>query len=289
MSQSTDPWDAPLPPPERVFYATGVLLDPTDFRAEQLFHRGRLARALAYLHGWGTAAGLKVEWEAPLAPGAVAQFPDGRTERLVVRPGLAIDRLGRLIEVPRDACLPLNEWFEAQGDKVPPFTLHAGAVVADVFIRFTVCEHGKTPALASGPFDALDAVKPARLRDWYHLDLVPRSEDEPAAPHSPWPDLRGAANDDERRTRLHAEVLKAWREGVQWDQHGKLKPLAEHVKDMDPTALFLARVRIPAQESGGDNPRIVRTAGADVTVDNDRRAFVYPVAALAAAAGLPGV
>jgi hypothetical protein len=43
--------------PDRPFYATGVLLDAEDFLDEQTYHRGRLARALAYLHGTGTIAG----------------------------------------------------------------------------------------------------------------------------------------------------------------------------------------------------------------------------------------
>ena len=49
-----------LTPPDRVSYDEGVLLDALDFRAEQSYHRGRLARVLAYLFGTGTAAGLEV-------------------------------------------------------------------------------------------------------------------------------------------------------------------------------------------------------------------------------------
>jgi hypothetical protein len=76
------------PPPERVNYATGVLLDAADFRDEQTYHRGRLARALRYLVGFGTIAGLRV-----VPPAAT----DAELE-LRVEPGLAIDRYGRLIE-----------------------------------------------------------------------------------------------------------------------------------------------------------------------------------------------
>ena len=36
---------------DRVFYATGAMLDATDFTDEQAYHRGRLARALAYCTG----------------------------------------------------------------------------------------------------------------------------------------------------------------------------------------------------------------------------------------------
>ena len=48
------------PRPERAAYATGMLLDAQDFIDEQTYHRGRLARALAFLAGGGTLAGLEV-------------------------------------------------------------------------------------------------------------------------------------------------------------------------------------------------------------------------------------
>ena len=56
-------------PPDRVFYATGVLLDAKDFQDEQMYHRARLARALAYAHSSGTVAGLRVEYQAPSEEG----------------------------------------------------------------------------------------------------------------------------------------------------------------------------------------------------------------------------
>src|SRR5258708_794373 len=97
--------------PDRLFYATGILLDAEDFRAEQLYHRGRLSRALAYLHGGGTVAGLRVDWIKPLNPGEDAAFPKGRDEEIVVNPGIAIDRLGRVIEVPTSGCIRLMRWY----------------------------------------------------------------------------------------------------------------------------------------------------------------------------------
>ena len=74
----------PLPEgPDRVHYATGVLLGAEDFRAEQDYHRARLARALAYAMGQGTLAGLEVIHEPE-------QAGDGdhpaRSERLLVEP-----------------------------------------------------------------------------------------------------------------------------------------------------------------------------------------------------------
>src|SRR5262245_17321083 len=92
------------PRAERPAYATGILLDAADFTDEQTYHRGRLARALAFVAGGGTAAGLEVVY--------VAASGD-QPEEIQVNAGLAIDRLGRLIEVPRPACLRLANWFTA--------------------------------------------------------------------------------------------------------------------------------------------------------------------------------
>ena len=80
--------------PDRVHYETGVLLNAEDFLAEQNYHRGRLARALGYVNGSGTVAGLKILHEAEV-PATATEV--GRAERILIEPGLAIDRLGRLI------------------------------------------------------------------------------------------------------------------------------------------------------------------------------------------------
>src|SRR5438128_4112862 len=125
----------------RVFYATGVLLNAQHRDADQLdTHRG-LARALAYLHGSGTLAGLEVTWERETS---------GRGERVVVKPGIALDRLGRIIEVPRAAPLPLDRWFDEQSDAhlIGGFKPPVQGGVADVFVRLVPVEPGPTPGSA---------------------------------------------------------------------------------------------------------------------------------------------
>jgi hypothetical protein len=102
MTTRPDPLAAPsLEGPERLNYVQGTLLDADDFSDEQLYHRGRLARGLEYLFGPGTVAGLDIVWE-------------GTTQEIAVTPGLALDPLGRLIEVPRRQCIRIREWFAAQ-------------------------------------------------------------------------------------------------------------------------------------------------------------------------------
>jgi|CXWL01.1.fsa_nt_gi hypothetical protein len=262
---------------DRVYYATGVLLDAEDFRDEQTYHRGRLARALAYLYGSGTVAGLRVGWEAELAPGADPDFPEGRPERVTVEPGLAIDRLGRLIELPRIACIRLSRWYDAQADDDVAQGFHGvpyDGVVVDVFLTFVACERGKTPAFAAGPYEALDPVVPSRLRDGYELTLVIRKEADPPLPNNLWPDVAGMV-DPARGAAVRNAVFGAWREGTQWQEiDGQLNPMMEHAAGQNPAALFLARLALPATQAS-PAARPVRTGGAAVSVDNDSRPLVF--------------
>src|SRR5687767_7675049 len=286
-------------PPDRVAYATGMLLDAQDFEAEQLYHRGRLARALRYLHGSGTVAGLRVVWRPEVAPGADPTLPAGREESLVVEPGVALDRLGRVIEIPSHACIRLDRWYEGQEPDELTKALHpkeAGdplsGVVVDLFVRHFLCERGKTPAFADGPFDATDAVRPSRLREFYKLELKPRHEDDPreVLPRDLWPNLSGVADPEERWRRIQDAALDAWHEGREsagggWAD-GAPAPLREHVVGQDTTSLFLARLTLPADPAPANDVRPVRRPGEAVEVDNHSRAFVYTAGALARWLGL---
>jgi hypothetical protein len=189
---------------------------------------------------------------------------------LRVEPGLALDPYGRLVELRGAHCIRLARWFAAQPDGVLANALRRGAqpaVVADVFLAARDCARGKTPAFATGPFDALDAVVPARLAEEAMLSLLPRAEaGEPPLPRNAWPDSADPAR------RLQA-VLGSWNQGT---DEGGLPPLAEHVEGQDPGALFLARVLIPADPppgAAGQRPRLDMTRR--VSVDNTARPFVW--------------
>jgi len=145
----------------RAFYARGVLLSAPHLDADQLHDHGWLGRALAYLHGSGTLAGLEVTWE---------KATGGCSERLVVKPGIALDRLGRIIEVPRDADLSLDRWFAGQSDAhlIGGFKPSLQGVVADVFLHL----------LPGGPGQG----------DGYEVKLYLRQEpDPPPLPSPAWP------------------------------------------------------------------------------------------------------
>jgi len=294
---SADPLYA-LPQPARPFYATGMLLDAQDFSDEQTYHRGRLAQAIAFMSGGGTLAGLAVSYQA-------ADAATDTPEEIRVAPGVAIDRLGRLVEVPRPACLRLQRWFDAARARNNGSDLQTGryenlqrflsariqaeagsngipavptrAVVADVFLRFVACEQGLTPSFASGPFDALDAVATSRLRDAYELQLIARAslDDDFAGLPDAGPDLAAIADPVARRAALQDAVLGAWDNSGRSGDEGELAPAAETPRDADPTAVFLARVLIPAT-----NDAPPQRDGAGVLVDNWSRRCVPSVALL---------
>jgi hypothetical protein len=269
------------PRAERPAYSTGILLDAQDFSDEQTYHRGRLARALAGAAGGGTLAGLRVG-HRPAAGDA--------PEEIEVAPGLAVDPLGRLVELPRPACLRLQPWFDRAvaleagvvqravyddlgrfaSARGPGAALPARALVADVFLRFTACRVGLTPSFAAGPYDALNAVATARLQDAYALRLVARTALDDDFDGLPAPAPARPVDADARRDALQDAVLDAWPVGA-------VPPAAPPaaLDDLDPTELFLGRLFLPVD--AGAPP--ARTAGAPV-VDNHGRRFLPTLALL---------
>jgi len=239
---------------DRLHYSTGELLGADDFRVEQTYHRRQLARALLHLYGSGVIAGLRVfPRHRPGENGA----PD--EVELEVEPGLALDHAGRLIEVPRQACLRLRRWFAFLAARTPSSTeidaadlrlawradasvAAGGVIVADVFLAFHPCPRGYTPAFASGPFDALDASQPSRVRDGYELSLVLRTEADADLPVAadPWSVIAGGT-DAERLASAEQAAFALWRAATQ--------PAPENAAGVDPTAVLLARLRIPAEPS----------------------------------------
>jgi hypothetical protein len=275
----TDPLEA-RPAPERVNYETGMMLQADDFEAEQTYHRGRLAQLSRYLLGHGTLAGLRV-------------VPPGSNDNLLelrVEPGLAIDRHGRLIEIAAAQCIRLGAWFEAQDDRYlraathdAPRTPLPQAVVADVFLAAERCGRGKTPSFASGPFDALDALVPARIGETGHLELVLRMEGNPDPDGGPgvpgdiprpknfWPGAGATAGDA-----LEA-VLGSWNVGFSSNANESLDGLQEHVPGKEPSAVLLARVMIPVTldraSPASVGPTLEPTQA--VAVDQTLRPIIY--------------
>lgn len=263
--------------PDRVYYDTGVLLDREDFNDEQTYHRGRLARMLGYLGGSGTLAGLRVTAERP-APGL----------ELRVGGGLAVDRFGRLIELPRPWCLRLQPWLDAQTDDALRNALGAQGVIADLYLSFASRGRGATPAFAQGAYDATDALAPARVRDAFTIELKlrPEARDDPQAPaHLPRQRFAAIAAlaPEDRQAALRDAVLDAWNERLARPGGGDLPPLQEHALGVDPAAVFLARIRVPATLAAeAQRPDFDLDALDDTRIDNHARCFVLPNDLLAA-------
>ena len=254
---------------ERVNYATGVLLQADDFRDEQTYHRVRLARALVFMIGHGTLAGLRV----------VAPDKEDNELELKVEAGIAVDRHGRLIEVPEPWCIRLARWFAAQETGALRAAVHRSqgapipvGVVADLFLSVADCGRRKTPSFAQGPFDALDALVPARLAEEPSFELVLRAESEPPKPRNDW--AAGSTSETAQRE----AVLDGYRSrSVDDGYEGELPLLVEQVDGRDRSAVLLARITIPvtlAANSAADK-RPVLDLAKQVAADNDLRPFIY--------------
>lgn len=272
MKVVEDPIGVPQSP-DRVSYALGTLLGVEDFVAEQSYHRGRLARALGALHGGGTIAGLRVDYKPAGA---------NQAEELQVTPGLALDRFGRLIEVPRTWCIRLAKWYnEDNADRAAKLKAAfrgapRNAVVLDIFIRFQPCPRGLTPSFASTTFDGINAVSTARVRDGFAIDLIPRKT--LTTPDVQWPGIAQGAS----KAAIQKAILDAGKElGVDYEK-GAWKPQAEHEPGIDTTSLLLARFDVPAVDA---NPKPART-GQPQQPDNSIRRFIYPPSLLAQLQGL---
>jgi len=180
MANTNDALNPPSPP-NRVYYSTGRMLGVEDFQAEQDYHRGRLARVLVQLFGTGTVSGLSV---------TLGNDPGDGSLEVQVSPGMAIDRVGRVIEVPRQVCIRLKNWYAQVDPSVLNLAFHGGNVVVDVFATFVPCTRGATPCFASqDDYDATAAFSPNRWLDSFAMQLVPRTDvTDPTQklPQDPW-------------------------------------------------------------------------------------------------------
>ena len=186
------------------------------------------------------------------------------------------------VEITEPYCIRLARWFaglstaalRAAVHRAPRVSVPA-AVVADVFLAALSCARAKTPAFATGPFDALDAIVPARLAEAAQLELVPRAEGGPdpiPSPQNFWP-----APDATPEERL-AAVLDGWEAGTTTTSaDGSLDPLTEHVPGHNTSAVLLARVTVPvvlaADAAPGERPQLDMLQR--VTVDNSLRPFIH--------------
>lgn len=248
-SNHTDPLEGSIRP-LRVNYANGVLLDEKDFNDEQTYFRGRMGRALAFLHGSGTVAGLAVS--------ASTTEP----HVIVVDAGLALDCFGRLIELSVPYCIRVPEWFATQPEQNLAESFANGGidqVVVDLFIRFNVCGRGMTPYLGGGNTEGTDAFTDNRLLDGAAFELEIRTE-LPADRPTPDP-LRGLPAIDPAAPPTPAEAvaaIKTHKYTRAWDE--------DQLSGRSDPRVLLSRIQLPCTEG----PMTYDTNGSIVFDDSVR-------------------
>lgn len=288
-----DPLEA-QPPLRRLSVRNGALLDETHFSDEQLYVRGQLARLALFTGGAGTLAGLDVAYDPPAG---------GADVEVTVKAGLAIDRLGRIIEIPFKSCLPLGAWLadkqtsaaglaEVQaGDRAAAGPLPR-RVVVDVTAAFRACAREPEPAFATGNADAIDGVMPSRILDAARLELVIRPDGDDREPSSlAAARLADPVSADDVKTFKRTEAYALTRAEEAPFSLPAGGALSEHIvagNVQDGSEILLARLVIPLVEQDG-------TLAFDDTIDLTQDAFApdqtirpysYSAAELALLAGV---
>lgn len=277
MASNSDPLSSQVDP-LRVSYATGRMLGVDDFQAEQTYHRGRLARVLATAMGSGTLSGLNVQTNGAATAADL---------ELQVTPGVAIDRAGRVIDVPYQVCIRLDKYLkDPANQKKLVDAFKGGFIIADVFVAFVACDRGKTPSFATlNDYDATDAFVPNRVLDSFAMLLVLRTESNPGIPQDAWQTVAklGPPAGDQSAN------LKALKQAILAAKDAPSANFPEYPQDpeFDKTSVFLARMKIPATQAGaGATPTYDLTKVNNDSIDNLSRLFLYPAALLARWAGL---
>jgi hypothetical protein len=206
-----------------------------------------------------------------------------------VTPGLAIDRVGRMIEVPRTVCIRIQPWLTNQTISDLNTALHSGNILVDVFATFVPCTQGVTPCFATqDDYDATDAFSPNRLLDSFAMQLVLRNDADPLTPQDPW-----LSTGPVPTTSVTSTLAQSLKQSILYANSGPTanSPFstngatpAEIPPGFDPSSVFLARVSIPATPGVSGQPPNYNLN--TISIDNLSRLFLYPASLVARAMGL---
>jgi hypothetical protein len=236
---------------------------------------------------WNTAVG-GVTQDGPTLQSAWTCVGAAELE-IMVTPGLAIDRVGRLIEVPQTVCIFLQPWMTSQTVSDLDSALHSGNILVDVFATFVPCTQGVTPSFATqDDYDATDAFSANRLLDSFSMQLVLRTDQNPLLPQDPWL-ATGAVPSS-----VTTAVASALKQNILFANSGAAaaKPFsaggvtpAEYPPNFDASSVFLARISIPAKAPtiAGQPPAYQLN---QLAINNLSRLFLYPTSLLARTMGL---
>jgi hypothetical protein len=279
--------------PNKLFSFPTVIADP-NFNLQVLNVKPNITSS-ATEPAWNTTVG-----SVTADGGKAAWVCAGPGFKIAVTPGMAIDRVGRIIEVPRRVCIAVNDWLNQQiqtwqdslknptpGQPAPPDpnqAIHSGNLVSDVFATFVPCTRGLTPCFASeDDYDATDAFSANRWLDSFAMQLVLRADStSPLTPVDPWKAIgalpaKGATLTAADETALQTLLLDG--------SAGPALAGVEYPTGFDTTSVFLARITFPATAGGapGKAPTFDLT---NMSIDNNSRLFLYPAALIARLIGV---
>jgi hypothetical protein len=222
---------------------------------------------------------------------------------VAVTAGLAIDRVGRLIDVPRTVCILLNNWLAQQiaswqaqianpqpGQTPipdPNLAVYNGTtLVCDVFATFVPCTRGLTPCFATeDDYDATDAFSPNQWLDSFAMQLVLRTDGTPPlpppTPADPWKPSGPLVASGSGLTAANETTLQNLLLGA---MAGPTAKPVEYPPLFDTSSVFLARIKIAATTGASGQPPVFNLA--QVSIDNNSRLFIYPAGLLARLIGL---
>jgi hypothetical protein len=262
-------------------YHFGMLLGVADLDTDQGYHRGKTWLHTAWLHGYGTVWGLRVDLRA------------GSNE-LAVTAGLAVDRRGRELSVTETLCVDLGLWFaENRPDELEVTDDGAGGVIfdLDLVLCSRQCLDRPVPAIAEGCEGATSDTAYSRAVEQGLPVLQPRAQ--PAAPSRPYPrvhQLMGLADATDPLVVQALTDIAAADPGdrLELARSRLAKVLAADAIDREPADLFpepepgcvaLAGLRVHLAPQG-DGWRVVHDGADPTKVDNLGRPALAPTALL---------
>lgn len=214
---------------------------------------------------------------------------------IVVTAGLAVDRVGRMIEVPRTVCIFIQPWLDSQSVSDLTSAVHAGNLLVDVFATFVPCTRGVTPSFATqDDYDATDAFTANRLLDSFAMQLILRTDASPQLPSDPYQPDPWLSAETLPAAAITADLAKAMKLSVLGAVSGPSadNPFssngptpAEFPPSVDLSSVFLARISIPATAAADPTKPPALNLSA-IAIDNLSRLFLYPTSLIARAIGL---
>ncbi len=237
---------------------------------------------------WSTAIGSTSLDGLPQIPAWTCVGPSQL--EVEVTAGMAVDRVGRMIESANTVCIRIQNWLANQTISDLNSAVHSGNIVVDVFATFAPCTQGVTPCFATqDDYDATDAFSPNRTLDSFAMQLVLRTDAvDPKLPQDPWLPAGTVPTGA-----VTAAITQSLKESILSVNAGPaanapfaangLAP-AEIPPGLDPSSVFLARIKIPATAgTSGEPPNYNLNT---ITIDNLSRLFLYPAALVARSIGL---